>query len=121
MCILAIIQFVRQSLQMYRVTKQWQLSKYMNLLVKQGIFYFFVYVLVSSFPSSAIYARKMTNRANDNLALQNLSVCLRQYVEYVGIFSPTRMGAVSGVLPAICTRVHSIPSVHLEYPGVVCS
>ncbi|KAF8553298.1 hypothetical protein OG21DRAFT_1497777 [Imleria badia] len=40
MCTLAIFQFVRQSLQMYRATKQWQLNRYMSLLVKQGILYF---------------------------------------------------------------------------------
>ncbi|KAF8124714.1 hypothetical protein EV363DRAFT_1435185 [Boletus edulis] len=45
-CMLAIIQFVRQSLQMYRVTKQWQLNQYMHLLVKQGVFYFLAYVSV---------------------------------------------------------------------------
>lgn len=44
MCILAIVQFVRQSLQMRRVTKGWQLNRYMNLLVKQGILYFVGYV-----------------------------------------------------------------------------
>lgn len=53
MCILAIIQFVRQSLQMYRATKLLQFNRYMSLLARQGILYFFVYVLVpwSSLPS----------------------------------------------------------------------
>ena len=50
LCTLAIFQSVRQSLQMYHVTKQWQLNRYMTLLVKQGILYFFVCVPVSSFP-----------------------------------------------------------------------
>lgn len=45
-CVLAMVQFVRQLLQMYRVTKQWQPNRYMNLLVNQGIMYFSVYVLV---------------------------------------------------------------------------
>ncbi|KAF8552125.1 hypothetical protein OG21DRAFT_1486466 [Imleria badia] len=40
MCILAIAQFVRQSLQMHFVTKGWQLNRYINLLVRQGILYF---------------------------------------------------------------------------------
>jgi hypothetical protein len=43
-CILALVQFVRQSLQMYRVTKQWQINRYMGLLVREGILYFLVYV-----------------------------------------------------------------------------
>ncbi|KAI9570973.1 hypothetical protein HD554DRAFT_288472 [Boletus coccyginus] len=41
MLFLVIFQFVQQSLQMYSVTKQWQINRYMNLLVKQGILYFF--------------------------------------------------------------------------------
>lgn len=45
-CILAIVQFVKQSLEMYRVTKQWQLNRYMVLLTTHGIFYFLAYVLV---------------------------------------------------------------------------
>ena len=49
MCILAIVQFLRQLLQMYRMTKQWQINHYMSLLVKQGILYYLAYVLVSSF------------------------------------------------------------------------
>lgn len=56
MCLLAIIRFVRQSLQMYRATKQWQPNRYMSLLVTQGIFYFFAYVPVH-FSSAAICVR----------------------------------------------------------------
>ena len=44
MCILVIIQFVKQSLQMYRVTKQWHINRYMNLLATQGLIYFSAYV-----------------------------------------------------------------------------
>lgn len=51
MCILMIVQSVRQSLQMYQVTKRWQLDRYMILLVKQGILYFFVCVTISSLSS----------------------------------------------------------------------
>ena len=43
-CTLAIFQFVRQSLQMYHATKQWQLNRYMSLFVKQGLLYFLAYV-----------------------------------------------------------------------------
>ncbi|KAF8135107.1 hypothetical protein EV363DRAFT_1213141 [Boletus edulis] len=49
-CILVIAQFLKQSFQMYRATKQWQLNRYVNLLVKQGIFYFlgiFLYTLIN--------------------------------------------------------------------------
>ena len=53
-CILGVVQFLRQSFQMYRVTKRWQINRYMSLLVKQGIIYIFVYVPVSSLSSTAI-------------------------------------------------------------------
>lgn len=43
-CVLVIIQFVRQSLQMRRATKQWHLNRYMNLLSRENIIYFLVYV-----------------------------------------------------------------------------
>ena len=48
MCILAIVQSVRVSLQMDSVTRQWQPNRYMNLLVKQGILYFLAYVRILS-------------------------------------------------------------------------
>ena len=62
-CTFVIVQFVRQSVQMYRVTKQWQLNRYMTLLVQQGIFYFFAYVPLSSFPPffAAIQDRDVAN------------------------------------------------------------
>ena len=40
MCLLVSIQFITQSLQMYRVTKRFELSRYLNLLTKEGMFYF---------------------------------------------------------------------------------
>ncbi|KAF8552060.1 hypothetical protein OG21DRAFT_203068 [Imleria badia] len=83
MCILTVVQFAKQSLQMYRISKQWHLNRYMNLLVRQGIFYFFACVLVSSFPSvvyTAVQVRKNTNQANGNLPLQHLSVCPLRYI-----------------------------------------
>lgn len=61
MCILAIAQFVRQSLQMRRVTRGWQLNRYMNLLVQQGILYFSGYVpLPLSFSTSSAPTRACT-------------------------------------------------------------
>ncbi|KAF8551159.1 hypothetical protein OG21DRAFT_1513128 [Imleria badia] len=68
LCILAIVQCVRQSLRMHHATKEWQLSRYMILLVKQGVLYFFAHVPISSFPlfSAAIQGRNITKRANGN-------------------------------------------------------
>ncbi|KAF8126822.1 hypothetical protein EV363DRAFT_1173633 [Boletus edulis] len=41
LCTLVVAHFVRESLQMYRVTKRWQLNRYTNLLVRDGLLYFF--------------------------------------------------------------------------------
>ena len=57
-CILGIVQFVIQSRQMYRVTRQWQPNRYMVLLVREGILYFFAY---APFLSAFIQTRKLTN------------------------------------------------------------
>ncbi|KAF8416684.1 hypothetical protein L210DRAFT_2520132 [Boletus edulis BED1] len=43
--ILAVTQTLRQSVGMYKATKQWQLNRYMQLLVRDGIFYFVMNVL----------------------------------------------------------------------------
>ena len=50
MCLLVVIQFIVQSLEMYQVTKQFELSRYMNLVAREGMFYFLAYVHVSPLP-----------------------------------------------------------------------
>jgi len=47
MCTLVIIQFVINSVKMYRDTKQWRLGPFINLLVMQGMAYFFVILMWS--------------------------------------------------------------------------
>ena len=42
--ILALIQTLKQSVEMYKATKQWQPNRYVKLLVKDGIIYFVLYV-----------------------------------------------------------------------------
>lgn len=39
-CIFTIVQFARESCQMYRVTRQQELDQYVSLLVERGILYF---------------------------------------------------------------------------------
>ena len=45
MCFLAVIRFIRESLQMYRVTKRFKISRYLSLLARDGMVYFHAYVL----------------------------------------------------------------------------
>ncbi|KAF8428938.1 hypothetical protein L210DRAFT_3563812 [Boletus edulis BED1] len=45
LAILAVFQALKQSLEMYKATKQWQPNRYMQKLVKDGILYFIVNVL----------------------------------------------------------------------------
>ena len=42
--VLALTQTLKQSVAMYKATKQWQPNRYMMLLVQHGIIYFFTYV-----------------------------------------------------------------------------
>ena len=44
MCLLVAAQFIKESLQMYKATKRFQLNRYMNLLVGEGMIYFLAYV-----------------------------------------------------------------------------
>ena len=52
--ILAVIQTLKQSVKMYRATKQWQPNRYMPLLVRDGVLYFLVYVFLHPFPFTTI-------------------------------------------------------------------
>ncbi|KAF9233832.1 hypothetical protein BU15DRAFT_66268 [Melanogaster broomeanus] len=45
--ILAVTQFVRESLEMYKAIKQWRSNRYMELLVRESILYFIAYVPLS--------------------------------------------------------------------------
>ena len=49
--ILAVISTLKESIVMYKVTKQWQPNHYMQQVVKDGIFYFIVYVSLFPFLS----------------------------------------------------------------------
>jgi len=40
--ILAVSRTLKQSVDMYKATKQWQLNQYVNLFVRDGIFYFII-------------------------------------------------------------------------------
>ena len=64
MCLLVVIQFFKESLQMYKATKRFQLSRYTTLLLREGMVYFLAYVPVSSFslfPQSLHATKLMTN------------------------------------------------------------
>ena len=60
MCLLAIIRFIRESLQMYRVTKQFEISRYLSLLTRDGILYFLVYVTPCPSSHFLSYASMLT-------------------------------------------------------------
>ena len=48
-CLLVAAQFIRQSLQLYKMTNRWQLDGYVNLFAKEGVVYFLAYVHIPSF------------------------------------------------------------------------
>ena len=47
--ILAVISSLKESVVLYKATKQWQPNRYIQLLVKDGILYFLVYVFLFPF------------------------------------------------------------------------
>lgn len=61
MCMLTITQSMKDLIQGYRVTKRWHLNHYMILLIREGIFYFFVFVRPSHLPNplSSMLVAKM--------------------------------------------------------------
>ena len=46
MCLLVVIRFARESLQMYKVSNQFQVGRYMSLLARDGVLYYLVYVSI---------------------------------------------------------------------------
>ena len=52
--VLAIFSTLKESVAVYKATKQWQPNHYMQLFAKDGIFYFIVYVLSPFFQSSVL-------------------------------------------------------------------
>ena len=42
--VLALIPTVKESISMYKATKQWQPNRYMALIVREGVAYIFLYV-----------------------------------------------------------------------------
>lgn len=94
-CVLAIAQFARQSVEMYRLTKRWQLNRYMSLLVKQGILSFLAYVPVRSFLSTSSdlhYLRSETNQLATTLTMI--------FHHSVLLFNLINVLSVSGTVPA---------------------
>ena len=58
MCLLISIRFIRESLLMYGVAKQFRLSSFMDVLLREGMAYFLAYVRVSLlFGSSAAHPK----------------------------------------------------------------
>ena len=49
--ILAATKTLKQSIDMYKATKHWESNKYMTLLARDGILYFFLYVFFFFRPS----------------------------------------------------------------------
>ena len=70
---------------MYHVAKQWQLSRYMTLLIRQGILYFFAYVLVSSFLSSLLLS-KLAKLLTELMVTLRYSILLFILIELLNVY-----------------------------------
>ncbi|KAG8216188.1 hypothetical protein J3R82DRAFT_8212 [Butyriboletus roseoflavus] len=53
--ILAVARLCTESYQSYKATRQWQVNRYLNILVRDGVLYFIAYVA-----SSLLYALTYT-------------------------------------------------------------
>ncbi|KAF8123689.1 hypothetical protein EV363DRAFT_1355794 [Boletus edulis] len=47
LCIFVVAKFVRDSLQIYRTSRKWQMNRYISLITRDGVFYFLVTLAVS--------------------------------------------------------------------------
>ena len=47
MCLLIVVQFVKELHRVYKVTKKFKLNHYIKCLVKEGMIYFIMYVILS--------------------------------------------------------------------------
>ena len=56
MWLLVTAKFIRNSYQMYKMTKEWRFSRYLNLFAREGMLYFLAYVHLSSIPFQQITA-----------------------------------------------------------------
>ena len=57
MCLLVTTQFVRQSFQLHKVAKRWQLNGYVNLFAREGMLYFLAYVHISTLLFQPVHSR----------------------------------------------------------------
>lgn len=65
LCTLLIIRFMRESFQMYKLTKQWRVNSYIDLFVKEGILYFIMCVPTLILPADPLASALVgTNQAN---------------------------------------------------------
>ena len=110
MCLLVTIQFIRQSLHMYQVTKRFEPSRYMNLVAREGLLYFLAYVCLSpssspdiSHPAPIDQHAHVFDRQSDILRRQPLD---QRMVDRVA-------GRASRA------HVHARPTVYVESPGTV--
>ena len=69
--ILALIPALNDAIGMYKATRQWQSNKYLQQLMRDGIFYFFMYVslfpLSVSLPYIPSYFRVSTQKLTNHI------------------------------------------------------
>ena len=71
MCLLVIVRFVRESIRIYKAATRFELSRYVSLLTRDGVLYFFGYVVVRPF----IRSPSANSRSQIGSCLFHLSQC----------------------------------------------
>lgn len=73
MFLLVAARFLRESFQMYKITRRWQPGRYTKLFAREGMLYFLAYVLTSSLSARVTHARLF--RVDVGCYFSNSSMC----------------------------------------------
>ncbi|KIJ16532.1 hypothetical protein PAXINDRAFT_168617 [Paxillus involutus ATCC 200175] len=101
LCIFAVTKFVRQSLEMHKVIKQWRSNRYMELLVRESILYFIVnffanLMLLKLSPATPLGVLAITNCIFPFVLAPRLVISMRElHSRAVGEHIDSGFGVVS--------------------------
>ena len=130
--ILALTRTLKESVTMYKATKQWQPNRYMRLLMKDGIIYFFTYVdrfhrficpphLPQHLPQCVMLLNARAQTINSNGLTLNQESTLQYHtsnLEWNRVYDLQPLDGLLGQL-YLSNFCHDHASVHHQRAGVV--
>ena len=104
---LAVIPTIKQSIDMFKVTKQWQPNKYMRQLVTDGILYFLLYAslfyFIFPFISNMFYLFQVSKQKLTTLVLRYVAFNITVILANVSI--SYNQAAWGTIMPLVCYMV----------------